>query len=188
MAKTRMPISPSQKLGTDSPISATLLAAQLAGPRRRTAATTPAPTPMSAAIAMANTASCSVTGMAWPMELATGSPVRAERAEVAVQRVADVLEVLHRERLVQAERVPDRGQLGRVALLAGQRPGRVTRQRPHADEHDDRHQHERDHRLGQPRNEIPRPSRSSRTVGLRCSYPGSEIATRGTSDPGYGPT
>ena len=37
-----MPISPSQKLGTDRPISATPLAVQLAGPRRRTAAMMPA--------------------------------------------------------------------------------------------------------------------------------------------------
>ena len=78
MAKTSTPISPSQKLGTDSPISATLLAAQLAGPRRRTAAISPAPTPISAAIAMANMDSCRVTGMACPIELATGSPVREE--------------------------------------------------------------------------------------------------------------
>ena len=42
MAKTRIAISPNQKLGTDRPSRATPLAAHSAALRRRTAATTPA--------------------------------------------------------------------------------------------------------------------------------------------------
>ena len=79
IANTSTAISPSQKFGTERPSSATVLAAHSDAVRRRTAAMMPAPMPMSAAMTIAKTASCSVTGSAWPMVSATGRPVREER-------------------------------------------------------------------------------------------------------------
>ena len=117
------------------------------GRPRRTAATTPAPTPMSdARSAIANTDSCSVTGSAWrdarrDRQPGPRSSGRGRRA-AALPRSA---------RTAPAPAGPARTccriarQRLRVALLAGQRPGRVAGQRPDAEEDHDRHQDERDH-------------------------------------------
>ena len=69
---------PSQKCGTDSPIRARPLAAHSDGRPRRTAATTPAPIPSTAAMSMASTDSSTVTGSAVREQVRTGMPVRID--------------------------------------------------------------------------------------------------------------
>src|SRR3954469_6870491 len=71
-------MSPSQKLGTDSPRSARALATHSAGRPRRTAATMPAPTPSRVANAMASSDSSIVTGSAVRSIEVTLAPVRIE--------------------------------------------------------------------------------------------------------------
>ena len=88
IANTSTSISPNQKFGTDSPSSATEFAAHSVAVRRRTAATTPDPTPMSTAITIANMASCRVTGSACPIVERTGSPVRADRPRSPVSALS----------------------------------------------------------------------------------------------------
>src|SRR5882672_3255720 len=78
IANSRMPICPNQKFGMDSPSRATEFAAHSSGPRLRTAAITPAESPMRMATIMASSASSSVTGSACWMISVTGSPVRTD--------------------------------------------------------------------------------------------------------------
>jgi hypothetical protein len=62
IATTRISMMPSQKLGTDRPSSAPMLASHSVQEPRRTAASTPAPTPNRMATSRLSSASSRVTG------------------------------------------------------------------------------------------------------------------------------
>jgi hypothetical protein len=71
-------------------------------------------------------------------------------AEVAGERVAHEVQVLHGQRLVEPELGPHRGERRRVGLLPRHRERRVAGQGADADEHDDRREHERHDGLPEP--------------------------------------
>jgi len=74
-ANTMMRMSPSQKIGTDTPMSEPIMATKSARLLRRVAATTPARMPRMEAMMMETRDSSTVAGNRVRISRATGSPV-----------------------------------------------------------------------------------------------------------------
>jgi len=65
-------------------------------------------------------------------------------AEITLRGVGDELPELDRQRVVQPVLLPDRAERLRIAVLPGQREGRIAGQRPDPEEDHDRCQQQRD--------------------------------------------
>ena len=76
------------------------------------------------------------------------------RSEVPREHPADPVEVLRRERLVQAQSLPDRGDLFRGALRAGDQLRDIARQHPQGQEDQHACHEQPHHQQGQPRQRV----------------------------------